>query len=164
MVWAAGIKASERNAQFGLPTNRINQFEVNAQLQTAAENVFAIGDCASCAWEDGKMLPASAQVAHQQAQYLSQRFIAQEKKRAFTKDFVYKNSGALVSLGENKGVGNLMGSLSGKSFFIEGLIAKWMYMSLHLMHHRTVMGTPKTVLLILARLAQRRVSGRLKLH
>jgi NADH dehydrogenase len=39
-----------------------------------------------------------------------------------------------------------------------------MYMSLHLMHHRAILGTSGTFVLALARLLQRRVSGRLKLH
>lgn len=164
VVWAAGIKAADNNQSFGLPVNRINQFEVNAQLQTPADGVYAMGDCAACKWENDKLLPARAQVASQQAAYLCRLLKAHDTKSTFSDAFVYKDSGSLVSLGDNKGVGNLMGSLSGKSFFIEGLVAKWMYMSLHLMHHRAILGTPKTVLLAFARLAQRRVSGRLKLH
>lgn len=39
-----------------------------------------------------------------------------------------------------------------------------MYISLHLNHHRAILGTGKTVVLALARLLQKRVSGRLKLH
>ena len=58
----------------------------------------------------------------------------------------------------------LMGGLGGPNFFVEGLIAKWAYISLHLDHHRAIMGTPKTVVLALARLLQQRVAGRLKLH
>lgn len=37
-------------------------------------------------------------------------------------------------------------------------------MSLHLMHHRAILGTGGTVVLALARPLQRRVSGRLTLH
>jgi NADH dehydrogenase len=69
-----------------------------------------------------------------------------------------------VSLGEGKGVGALMGGLGGPNFLVEGLIAKWMYMSLHLNHHRAILGTTRTALLATARLLQQRVSGRLKLH
>ena len=78
--------------------------------------------------------------------------------------FRSRDFGSLVSLGDNKGVGNLMGGLSGRNFFVEGLVAKWMYMSLHLNHHRAIVGGVNTVVLALARLLQRRVSGRLKLH
>ena len=44
------------------------------------------------------------------------------------------------------------------------LIAKWTYMSLHLMHHRAILGTGAMAMLALARLLQRRVSGRMKLY
>jgi NADH dehydrogenase len=37
-------------------------------------------------------------------------------------------------------------------------------MSLHLNHHRAILGTSRTMVLALARLLQQRVSGRLKLH
>ena len=62
------------------------------------------------------------------------------------------------------GVGSLMGNLSGPNFLIEGLIAKWAYMALHLDHHRAILGVRRTVILALSRLLHRRVSGRLKLH
>ena len=164
VVWAAGIKAAERNREYGLPVNRINQFEVNNRLETPAKGVYALGDCAACPWEEGRFVPARAQAAHQQADYLCKAFLAESKGRPFDQTFHYKDSGSLVSLGNNHGVGNLMGSLSGGNFCIEGLIAKYMYMSLHLMHHKAIIGYRKTALLALARMAQNRVSGRLKLH
>lgn len=164
VVWAAGIKAADRNREYGLPVNRLNQFEVNAHLQTPAEGVYAMGDCAAAPWVEGRFVPARAQAAHQQASYLAALFIAKYGGKPFEQKFEYKDSGSLVSLGDNHGVGNLMGSLAGKSFFIEGLIAKYMYMSLHLMHHKVILGYRKTALLALARIFQTRVSGRLKLH
>ena len=69
-----------------------------------------------------------------------------------------------MSLGGDRGVGSLMGNLSGPNFLIEGLIAKWAYMALHLDHHRAILGVRRTVILALSRLLHRRVSGRLKLH
>lgn len=57
-----------------------------------------------------------------------------------------------------------MGGLGGPNFFIEGLVAKWVYMSLHLMHHAAILGLTRTGVLALARLLQQRVAGRLKLH
>ena len=115
-------------------------------------------------WGDDKTVPARAQAAHQQASHLLKRFGALLSEKRFDTAFTYRDQGSLVSLGDNKGVGNLMGSLSGGNFFIEGLIAKYMYMSLHLMHHKAIIGYRKTALLALARMAQNRVSGRLKLH
>ena len=164
IVWAAGIKAAEANASYGLEINRANQFVVGPRLETSAPGIFAIGDCSSCAWEGGRQVPARAQAAHQQASYLYLCLAALLAERRHEPPFVYKDLGSLVSLGDNKGVGNLMGGLAGKNFFVEGLIAKWMYMSLHLMHHRAILGVGGTAVLAVARLLQRRVSGRLKLH
>ncbi len=163
MVWAAGIKAADRNAGFGLATNRANQFVVNAQLETSVANIFALGDCAACAWGD-LQVPARAQAAHQQATYLADLLLARLRGRPFARTFVYRDFGSLVSLGEKNGLGSLMGVLGGRNFFVEGLLAKGMYMALHLGHHRAILGTANTIVLALARLLQRRVSGRLKLH
>ncbi len=164
IVWAAGIKAADGNARLGLEVNRLNQFVVDNRLRTSAPDVLALGDCAACPWEEGKTVPARAQAAHQQADYLANVLGALLREQEVTEPFVYKDFGSLVSLGDNKGVGNLMGGLGGRNFFVEGLIAKWMYISLHLNHHRAILGMGKTVVLALARLLQKRVSGRLKLH
>lgn len=164
IVWAAGIKAADTNAQLGMEVNRINQFVVDSHLRTSVPEIYALGDCAAAPWEEGKTVPARAQAAHQQATYLAKVLGAMLREQEVNEPFEYKDFGSLVSLGDNKGVGNLMGGLAGKNFFVEGLIAKWMYISLHLMHHRAILGIGKTGVLALARLLQQRVSGRLKLH
>ncbi|MBO9561031.1 MAG: FAD-dependent oxidoreductase [Caulobacter sp.] len=169
IVWAAGVKAAPSNTAYGLETNRTNQFVVNERLETSAPDVWALGDCAAVPWvgtegKEGQIVPARAQAAHQQASYLAKALIARLGQRRVETPFVYKDFGSLVSLGENRGVGALMGGLGGPNFFVEGLVAKWAYISLHLDHHRAIMGTPKTVVLALARLLQQRVAGRLKLH
>lgn len=164
IVWAAGIKAAAANKDFGLAVNGGNQFVVNDRLETSAPDVWALGDCAAAPWKDGKTIPARAQAAHQQASYLEKALLARLAQRRVETPFVYRDFGSLVSLGDNKGVGALMGGLGGPNFFIEGLLAKWAYMSLHLDHHRAILGVGRTVTLALARLLQQRVSGRLKLH
>lgn len=164
IVWAAGIQAAASQASLGLATNRAHQFVVDAGLQTSVSGIYALGDCAACPWQDGKQVPARAQAAHQQANYLAKRLLKLRAGGDLGQPFRYRDFGSLVSLGENRGVGNLMGSLSGRKFFVDGLIAKWMYMSLHLMHHAAVLGLRATAVLALARLLKRRVSGRVKLH
>lgn len=164
IVWAAGIQAAKVNQGFGIEVNRSHQFVVDPQLQTSVPGIYAMGDCASCVWREGVNVPPRAQAASQQASYLAKLLLAKRAGRAVTDEFRYRDFGSLVSLGENHGTGNLMDALSGRSFFIDGLIAKWMYISLHLMHHRAILGTWATAVLALARLLQRRVSGRVKLH
>jgi NADH:ubiquinone reductase (H+-translocating) len=161
IVWAAGIQAAESNQSLGLALNRNHQIIVDNRLRASAANIYAMGDCAASPWHDGKLAPARAQVASQQAKYLSKVLLAGSSK---VPAFLFKDAGSLVSLGGHGAVGSLMGSLSGKSFFVEGLIAKIMYMSLHIFHHINIIGWRSTAVLALARLLQRRVSGRFKLH
>jgi NADH dehydrogenase len=166
-VWAAGIQAPAFLGALGLATNRINQVIVDAGLRTEDPNVYAFGDCAQApSYEDpAQFLPARAQVAHQQAKFL-QGIMA---SRIHGRDpghqrFRFRDYGSLVSVGHNRGVGTLMGVLSGRSLFVEGLIARLMYMSLHLMHHMTVLGPLRTGSLALGRLLTKRGAPRVKLH
>ena len=47
-----------------------------------------------------------------------------------------------MSLGELSAVGNLMGRLIGGSLLIQGLIARWMYVSLYKLHQIAIHGVP----------------------
>ena len=161
IVWAAGVKAAETNRDLGLATGRLNQFVVDDHLRTSAPGIYAMGDCAEAPGPDGRPVPARAQAAAQQAAYLARVLADPSRDHG---PYVYRDQGSLVSLGGDKGVGSLMGGLGGPNFLIEGLIAKWAYMALHLDHHRAILGVRRTALLALSRLLHRRVSGRLKLH
>lgn len=164
-VWAAGIEAPSFLAQMGLPTNRVNQLIVDASLRTGDPSVYAFGDCAAAPWGEGKFLPARAQVAHQQASFLvpilSERIQGKPVKH---RTFEFHDRGSLVSIGTSQGIGSLMGVLSGKKFFVQGLVGRLMYMSLHLLHHQAFLGTARTMLLALGRLLLRRSEPRVKLH
>jgi NADH:ubiquinone reductase (H+-translocating) len=171
VVWAAGVKAPDFLQELGgLETNRINQLVVHATLQTTLdENVFAIGDCAACAWPlaaqgaPPRWVPPRAQAAHQQASHMVQ----QVKRRLAGKplrDYRYRDFGSLVSLGEFSTVGNMMGGLIGGSLMVEGLFARFMYQSLYKMHELALHGFPKVALDTLARLIVRRTEPHVKLH
>lgn len=165
-VWAAGIKAPQILAELdGLPVNRQNQIQVGATLQSAADpDIFAFGDCASCAWpERDSVVPPRAQAAHQQASFLFgslQRRLAGQPLPAFH----YRDLGSLVSLGRFSAVGNLMGGLIGGSMFIEGLMARLMYTSLYRMHVMALHGLPRMVLDTIAHRLRRTTLPRVKLH
>jgi NADH dehydrogenase len=165
-VWAAGIRAPEFLADLGLPTNRGGQIEVDAQLAVkGVPNVYALGDCAACIDGNGRPVPPRAQAAHQQADHLLKRFVAEAAgKPVPTAPYLYKDYGSLVSIGHATTVGNLMGSLKGLSWFVEGFVARTMYKSLHLMHHQAVLGSLRTGVLAVARYLIRRSTPLVKLH
>lgn len=165
-VWAAGIRAPEFLSQLGLPVNKGGQIEVDECLRVrGVPGVYAMGDCAACVDGDGKPVPPRAQAAHQQADYLLDTFVrAAQGKAAGGKPYRYRDYGSLVSFGQTTTVGSLMGSLKGLSWFVEGFFARTMYVSLHLMHHRAVLGAVRTGVLALARFLIRRTTPLVKLH
>jgi NADH dehydrogenase len=164
-VWAAGIRAPEFLGSLGLPTTKGGAIEVDGQLRVkGVEGVYALGDCAACTDGKGKPVPPRAQAAHQQADYLVKTFINMEKGHPPPKDpYVYKDYGSLVSIGHKTTVGNLMGSLRA-SWFVEGFMARIMYLSLHLMHHQAILGSMRTGVLAVARFLIRRTTPLVKLH
>ena len=165
-VWAAGIRAPEFLSGLGLPTTRGGQIEVDAHLRVkGVPGVYALGDCAACVDGKGNPVPPRAQAAHQQADYLVNSFVRLDKGHApLDKPYVYRDYGSLVSVGRSTSVGNLMGALRGASWFVEGFVARMMYVSLHLMHHQAVLGTVRTGVLALARFLIRRTTPLVKLH
>jgi NADH dehydrogenase len=165
-VWAAGIRAPQWLSTLGLPLGRGGQLEVDDHLRVkGVPGVFALGDCAACVDARGATVPPRAQAAHQQADYLAKGFVRDAHGRAPSgKGYVYADYGSLVSVGNSTSVGSLMGALQGFNWFVEGMFARMMYLSLHLMHHRAVLGTFRTGLLALARFLIRRSTPLVKLH
>jgi len=165
-VWAAGIKAPAFLSSLGLPVARGGQLDVDAHLRVKDQvGIYAFGDCAACVGADGTLVPPRAQSAHQQADYLVDTLMRIERGRPPDPDpYVYKDYGSLVSLGTRSSVGSLMGSLFKATWFVEGLFARMMYASLHLMHHQAVLGTIRTGVLAVARYLVKRATPLVKLH
>jgi len=165
-VWAAGIRAPEFLSSLGLPTNKGGQIEVDGHLAVkGVPGVYALGDCAACIDGKGKPVPPRAQAAHQQADYLVKTFMNMASGYPPQKHpYVYRDYGSLVSIGHQTTVGSLMGSLRGVSWFVEGFMARMMYLSLHLMHHKAILGSVRTGTMALARFLIRRTTPLVKLH
>jgi NADH:ubiquinone reductase (H+-translocating) len=166
VVWAAGVKAPEVLSRLdGLETNRINQLVVESTLQTTRDpDIFAIGDCAACPRVGTTTsVPPRAQAAHQEAAHMV-RQIHLLLRGASLQPYTYRDFGSLVSLGKWSTVGNLMGFLSGRGIFVEGLFARLMYRSLRLMHERALGGTRRALLATIARAFAHRVDPPVKLH
>jgi NADH dehydrogenase len=165
-VWAAGIRAPQLLSSLALPVNKGGQIEVDSFLRAKGRpDIYALGDCAACVDAAGASVPPRAQAAHQQADYLADMFLRQARGKAPSgQPYRYRDYGSLVSFGHSGTVGSLMGSLKGLSWFVEGYFARLMYVSLHLMHHRAVLGTLRTGLLALARFLIKRSTPLVKLH
>jgi NADH dehydrogenase len=151
-VWAAGVKAPAFLQDIaGLETNRIHQLIVRPTLQpTRDDDIYVIGDCASLTLPGGdRPLPATAQVAHQQARYLA-RALARKLKGKTSTPFRYRYLGSIVSLSDYNAFGSLarLGVLPGG--FIGGRVAQLSYASLYRRHQVALHGTWRAALLWLA--------------
>jgi len=165
VVWSAGVKAPEFLKTLGLETNRINQIKVKPTLETTTDpNIFAIGDCADCPREGFPQgVPPRAQAAHQMASHMVGQINRRLDGQALT-PFKYRDFGSLVSLGRYSTVGNLMGFAVGRSMFVEGMFARFMYRSLYAMHLAALHGHGSTLWQMILNGVARRPEPSVKLH
>ncbi|MCC5812178.1 MAG: NAD(P)/FAD-dependent oxidoreductase [Ectothiorhodospiraceae bacterium] len=167
LVWAAGVRGPAVLSDIeGLHATRSHQVEVMSSLQARGQDrVFVIGDAAYLLPEGAdKPIPPRAQSAQQMGYHAAaniQRLMAGKPVTAFR----YKDHGSLVSLSSYSSVGTLMGSLmKGGNFFIEGWLARVMYIWLYRMHQAALYGWPRTIMLLIAGRFNKLVRPRLKLH
>ncbi|MCG9714277.1 NAD(P)/FAD-dependent oxidoreductase [Shewanella insulae] len=165
MLWAAGVKAPDFIKQIeGLNLNRANQILVRPTLQAQGhDDLYVIGDCCACEQPDGRFVPPRAQSAHQMAQCV-ERNILNDLKGLSLSEYEYVDHGSLVNLSRFSTVGSLMGNLTKDSMFVEGKIARFMYISLYRMHQKAIHGVAKTFALWLVEKMMRVVRPRMKLH
>ncbi len=168
-VWAAGIKAPDFLAEIdGLETTRNNFLVVKQTLETTRDsNIFAMGDCAACPIPDTETtVPPRAQAAHQQASMLAKSMKQRLKNKSLPK-YQYVDYGSLINLSNYSTVGNMMGNLMGKragSLMIEGLLARFVYLSLYKMHQLAVLGFVRVTLTTIANILTQKTKPRMKLH
>lgn len=168
-IWTAGIKAPDWLSTIGLQVNKSNRIKVDKNLRALDEpGVYALGDCACAPLspEDNssKCLPATAQVAHQQAEWLTKKLGARLRNQS-CKPFVFKPQGMLVSLGEGLAVGNLAAIVGPKrDYYVEGRGAKVLYASLYRMHQSALYGWTRAGLLWIGDKLRHVAMPQLKLH
>ncbi len=141
-VWAAGVKAPDFLADMdGLEVNRSHQLRVLPTLQTTRDPaIYAVGDCSSLTpTEGGRPLAPTAQVAHQQAQYLIES-LPKALRNAPVAGFAYRDLGALVSLGDYGAFGSLgkFGLFTGVTF--RGRLAQLGHVMLYRSHQARIHG------------------------
>jgi len=168
-VWAAGIKAPDFLARIdGLESNRINQLVVKETLETTHDdNIFALGDCAACPMQvTDDNVPPRAQAAHQQADMLVKSIRNRINNKPLP-TYNYVDYGSLINLSRYTTIGNMMGNLIGNkagSVMIEGLLARFVYMSLYKMHQVVIQGVIRVTLTTIANFLTQKTKPRMKLH
>lgn len=148
-VWAAGVKAPDFMIELdGLEINRSNQVVIDVTLQTTRDDqVFALGDCASLTPVDSERpLPPTAQVATQQAEHLA-RHLPARLAGAPMPEFVFRDFGSLVSLGDYGAFGTLgrLGVFPAR--FIQGRFAQLSHAMLYRRHQQMLHGFGKATLM-----------------
>ena len=163
-VWASGIIGRPLAANLKLTLDRSRRIICDASLRcTGADDVYAMGDCAAVANpQTGRPLPATAQVAHQQAAYLCRR-LAQRPSQFSVKAFRYRDRGSLVSLGAQSTAGEVPIARR-RVWTFNGTLPKFAYLSLQIMHRATLIGWRNAVTLMLADGLRRTVAPPVKLH
>ncbi len=168
-VWSAGIKAPDfLNNIDGLETTRNNRLVVKETLETTRDsNIFALGDCAACPIPiTNTTVPPRAQAAHQQASLLVKTMKNRLKGKPLP-NYRYVDYGSLINLSNYATVGNMMGNLMGKaagSFMIEGILARFVYLSLYKMHQLAIMGFIRVGLISVANILTQKTRPRMKFH
>ncbi|SFC64359.1 NAD(P)/FAD-dependent oxidoreductase [Pseudoalteromonas denitrificans] len=164
-VWAAGVKVADFIKELDIfELNRANQIIVTDMLKSSVDDsIYVLGDACAFKQGDGSFVPPRAQAAHQMAKNVAHNILNEIDQKPLIK-FDYTDHGSLVNLSRFSTVGSLMGNLTQNSMFVEGKIARIMYMSLYRMHQRAIHGSMKTFALWLVEKLMKVVRPRMKLH
>lgn len=126
VIWGAGVKAAELIDHLGVEQASMRRAVVNEYLQVPNRpEVFVIGDAAHF-MQDGRPLPMVAPVAMQQADIASKN-IGSLMNGKELKKFVYKDVGAMATIGRNAAVVQM-----GK-FKTHGFLAWLMWCFVHIL-------------------------------
>lgn len=165
MVWAAGVKAPDFISAMNLfETSRSGQILVTPTLKsTISDVVYVLGDCCACQQPDGSWVPPRAQSAHQMASLVYENILRERQDKPL-RSYLYKDHGSLVNLSRYSTVGSLMGNLTQGAMFVEGRIARLVYISLYRMHQIAIHGWVKAAAVMLVQKIGNTVKPKMKLH
>ena len=126
VLWAAGVMASPAGRWIDAKRDNAGRIEVAADLAVPGlSNIFAIGDTAACAGDDGRPLPGLAAVAKQQGHYVARLIRARVEGRRDPGPFRYRNLGSMATIGRKAAVADLPGMR------LSGGIAWWLWGLVH---------------------------------
>lgn len=117
VLWATGTEVANVVRSLPVKHNDQGQVIVNTMLQLVDyPNIFAVGDLAESRDMEGKLMPATAQVALQQADYAAWNIWASLTGRPLL-PFRYQNLGEMLTLGVDNA------TLSGLGLKLDGPVA-----------------------------------------
>ncbi len=116
IIWAAGNQASPLLKTLHVPLDKQGRVIVNPDLTIPGHpDVFVIGDAAYSLDKRGRLLPAIAPVAIQQARYVA-NIIKREVPSSKRKSFKYFDKGTMATVGRGKAIA-MVGKLKFAGFF-----------------------------------------------
>ncbi|MRI59311.1 MAG: pyridine nucleotide-disulfide oxidoreductase [Epsilonproteobacteria bacterium] len=113
-IFAGGIQAAAFVRNLAFKKNRLGQLIVDRYLRVD-DHIYAIGDCAQIRNKKGEILPPTAQIAEQSAEYVAAHITGRRKD-----PFNGRVYGVFVALGRNYAVGEIFG------LKLKGRVASWM--------------------------------------
>ncbi|WP_016951780.1 NAD(P)/FAD-dependent oxidoreductase [Anabaena sp. PCC 7108] len=117
VIWTVGTKVSPIIKTLPLQQNQRGQIITTPQLQVLEHpEIFALGDLADCLDAEGKQVPATAQVAFQQADYTAWNIWASLTHRPLL-PFRYQQLGEMMALGVDNA------TLTGLGIKLDGSLA-----------------------------------------
>lgn len=101
VIWTVGTKVAPVVKSMDLQHNQRGQITTNQTLQVVEHpEIFALGDLADCCDAEGQQVPATAQVAFQQADYTAWNIWASLSDRPLL-PFRYQPLGEMMALGKD---------------------------------------------------------------
>jgi NADH dehydrogenase len=107
VIWAGGLKASSLSDQLGIQTGKGGRIDVQPDLTVPGfPRVYALGDFANIAGDDGKALPQLASVAEQSGKWCAKNILADIAGKP-RKPFAYLDKGIMAMIGRNSAVAEM---------------------------------------------------------
>jgi NADH dehydrogenase len=127
VIWAAGVAASPAAEWLGLPADRAGRLRATPTLTAPGlPEVFVIGDTASVAWDEGRIVPGIAPAAKQQGDYVAEVIRGRLGAGRSPPPFRYRHQGSLATIGRNRAI------IDFGEIKLKGWLAWWLWGAAHI--------------------------------
>jgi NADH:ubiquinone reductase (H+-translocating) len=107
VIWAGGLKGSSLSGHLGIQAGKGGRIDVRPDLTVAGfARVYALGDFANIAGDDGQPLPQLASVAEQSGKWCAKNILADLAGEA-REPFAYFDKGIMAMIGRNSAVAEM---------------------------------------------------------